>query len=161
MNQYTKQAQKFLDDTGTTLNREFDCELKQSAVWADKNSKLTTRRYKVTLERNKRKCTFDFYVSHKDAEMLKQVGEGTRGLPQKVINQLAIDLKNFNSGFTYSFLACINLDQSADFEEFCSNFGYEEDSRRGYKAWVDTLEQNAKLRSMFSDAELELLAEIN
>jgi len=147
MSTYTEQAQKFLDDTGTTLNKVSLGYKNQSEAWGDKSSELITCEYKVTLTRGKKSVTFPYFCSHTDAIAMQS------GKREKA--------KAFHDSFAYSFLACMNLDYSADFEEFCSSFGYEEDSRRAYKAWIDTLEQNAKLRSMFSDAELELLAEIS
>jgi hypothetical protein len=147
MSTYTEQAQKFLDDTSTALTKTSLGYKNQSEVWGQKDSNLITCEYSVTLTRGKRSATFPYFCSHFDAKAMQG------GKREKA--------KAFHDGFAYNFLACMSLDYSADFKEFCSNFGYEEDSRRAYKAWIGTLEQNAKLRSMFSDAELELLAEIN
>lgn len=147
MNAYNEQAQKFLDETGVTVTKVSRGYKNQSDVWSNRNSELITCEYAVTLTRGKRSATFPFFCSHADAIAMKS------GKREKA--------KKFHEDFAYSFLACMQLDHSADFADFCSNYGYDEDSRRGYKAWIDTLEQNAKLRSMFSEAELELLAEIN
>lgn len=144
-NVYCEQAQKFLDDTNTNLTAVYDCELKQADVWGDKQNKLITRRYKVTLERNRRKYTFDYYTNHIDAEMLKLFD---------------IDKKEFDDSFNYNVLSCLKLDYSVDFEDFCDNYGYDTDSIRAEKAWLKTLEQNQALRAMYSAEELEQLNDI-
>lgn len=147
MSTYTEQAQKFLDDTCTTLDKVSIGYKNQSEVWGLEDSELITCEYKVTLKRGKKLASFPFFCSHADAVAMQQ------GKREKA--------KRFHDGFAYSFLSCLQIDYSADFVEFCATYDYEENSRRAHKSWIDTLECNAKLRAMFSDAELELLAEIN
>ena len=46
-----------------------------------------------------------------------------------------------------------------DFEEFCSEFGYDEDSRKAYKIFKKCVRQSEKIHKLFSDTELEKLDE--
>jgi TusA-related sulfurtransferase len=46
-----------------------------------------------------------------------------------------------------------------DFEDFCQEFGYEEDSRKAYTIFKKCVRQSEKIHKLFSDAELEKLDE--
>lgn len=48
----------------------------------------------------------------------------------------------------------------SSFEEFCSSFGYSEDSREAYQTYQEVVELNRKIESIFTAEELEKLQEI-
>jgi hypothetical protein len=45
------------------------------------------------------------------------------------------------------------------FEDFCSSFGYDEDSRKAYKIWEACKKSGEKLQKLFSADEIEELEE--
>lgn len=61
----------------------------------------------------------------------------------------------------YDVLACITKNDPGDFEDFCSNFGYETDSRKAKKVFKRVKEEWKKVKGFFSIPELEQLNEIN
>lgn len=48
-----------------------------------------------------------------------------------------------------------------NFEDFCSEFGYDTDSRSAEKTFKDCLDQSKNLQMIFNDEELDELSEIN
>lgn len=61
----------------------------------------------------------------------------------------------------YDILACMSPMYAETFEEFCGEFGYDEDSRSAFKTWKACKKENEALRMLFSEEELELLSEIS
>jgi hypothetical protein len=63
----------------------------------------------------------------------------------------------------YDVLACVNSDIYCPdtFEGFCSEYGYNEDSRQAESMYQRCSEFAAKLREFFTDEEQEELAEIS
>ena len=58
----------------------------------------------------------------------------------------------------YSILCCIGLDGSLDvstFEGFCSELGYDTDSRKALELYLACQEQSGKIHKLFTDEELE------
>lgn len=60
----------------------------------------------------------------------------------------------------YNILACLQKYNPETFEEFCSNYGYDEDSRKAYKTYKEVCKEYAAVERLFSDC-LEELQEIN
>lgn len=60
----------------------------------------------------------------------------------------------------YSILACLDVLYSDSFEEFCSEFWYDTDSRSAYNIYIKCIEQDRMLRRIFDKKQLEMLAEI-
>lgn len=61
----------------------------------------------------------------------------------------------------YDVLACITKSDPSNFEDFCSEFGYNEDSRKDYKLWESVCEEWKKVSIFFKPEELEQLQDIN
>lgn len=61
----------------------------------------------------------------------------------------------------YSILCCLTKNNPGTFENFCSEFGYDEDSRKAYKTYTAVKEEYMNMCSLFNDEELELLSLIN
>ena len=62
-----------------------------------------------------------------------------------------------------NFVWCIFCDArygTDNFEDFCSNFGYDTDSRRAEKMWKESVEIAAKFYSSFTTDEINKLEEI-
>jgi len=60
----------------------------------------------------------------------------------------------------YDILACLQKYDPETFEFFCSNYGYDEDSRKAYKTYKAVCKEWAAVERLFSDC-LEELQEIN
>lgn len=67
-----------------------------------------------------------------------------------------IDIDN---SMLYSILCCIHMDYYTPdtFEEFCSEFGYDEDSRKAEKTYLSCLKQSKKLKTVFSEDCIDYL----
>lgn len=60
-------------------------------------------------------------------------------------------------------MSCLFLDASFaeyDFDDFCSNLGYDVDSRKAEKIYKWTIKNTKKLRKLFNDSELSDLQEM-
>jgi hypothetical protein len=60
----------------------------------------------------------------------------------------------------YDLLTCITKYDPGSFADFCSEFGYDEDSRKAEKTYKAVKRDWAKVSKFFTPAELEELAEI-
>lgn len=61
----------------------------------------------------------------------------------------------------YDVLACLDVLHEDNFEDFCSAFGYENDSIKALKTFKAVKEQDHNLRRLFTHDQLERLSEIN
>lgn len=66
-----------------------------------------------------------------------------------------------NEPNNYDILACLNPYDFRDFEEFCSNFGYNEDSRQAEKAYKAVCKEYAGLTRVLNEDQRNQLNEIN
>lgn len=61
----------------------------------------------------------------------------------------------------YSVLSCLQKYEIGTFEQFCSEFGYDEDSRKAEKTYKAVLKEFNAMQRLFNDDELEILSYIN
>ena len=61
----------------------------------------------------------------------------------------------------YDFLSCVEKYEYTDFDDFCSSFGYDTDSRKAEKTFKAVQEEFNKICMLYNDEELEKLREIN
>ena len=61
----------------------------------------------------------------------------------------------------YDILACLTKYDPGSFENFCSEFGYDEDSRRAYKTYKAVVKEFENVEKLFSEEEREQLNKIN
>jgi hypothetical protein len=61
----------------------------------------------------------------------------------------------------YDVLACLQKYDVGTFEDFCNMFGYDEDSRSAERIYKAVCREYAAMQRLFTDEELEILAEIN
>lgn len=67
---------------------------------------------------------------------------------------------NFSTPTSYDLLACLTKYPPGAFEDFCSEFGYDTDSRRAEKTYQGCVEEYFKVCAIFSPDELEIIQEI-
>ena len=76
--------------------------------------------------------------------------------------QSIADTENWEKPTAYSVLACLSSDITCpyDFEEFCGEYGYDEDSRTAERIFKKTSKFAERLNNFFREGEKEDLAEI-
>lgn len=61
----------------------------------------------------------------------------------------------------YDILACLQKSDVGTFDEFCSEFGYDNDSITAYKIYVAVVDEYKKLNRIFTQNQMLELQEIN
>lgn len=61
----------------------------------------------------------------------------------------------------YDIITCLTKYDPGTFEDFCSEFGYDEDSKKAEKIYNAVRDEYLSMCSLFSDEELEILSLIN
>lgn len=69
--------------------------------------------------------------------------------------------KTIKKPSAYSILACLTKYDPCTFENFCSDFGYSEDSRKAEKTYRAVKDEYLNIIALFNDQELSELQEIN
>ena len=173
-NEYTEQADKFLTDTNTTVKIEY---LKHGKHFDDDQTRDI---YKITISRNGRKFSFEFSNSIIDSGIINAWGKefynvafrhnGQNAvLAQHVIDAKLhkLDVARFKaltprvSPSSYSVLACLTKYDCGTFEDFCSEFGYDIDSRKAKKTYKAVCKEWKNVQSVWTDDEIEQLQEIS
>ena len=99
---------------------------------------------------------------------------GTQGWFELIVQSLirkTTDLSNKNWGepilkdkiihpTSYDILTCLTKYDPGTFEDFCSEFGYDEDSRSAFSTYGKIVEEWTAIKALFSEQELEKLREI-
>jgi hypothetical protein len=127
---YDKQAESFLQKTNTLFSVKF---LKNDLYFAD--DKEARDIYEITLERNDRRYTFKFGQSIKCSELREKPS-------------------------AYDVLSCLTKSDVGTFEDFCSEFGYDTDSRKAEKTYKAVVDEYNNLKRLYSDEQLSELQEI-
>jgi len=141
-------------------------------------SKSITAFYSVTLTRKKRSYTFDFSTSINDSWQHREDGKFTwePGLPNKLnlesffkselCHQDYPNWSYYNIHRTkktptlYDILACLTKYDPGSFKDFCSNYGYDEDSRKAFEVYIAVQKEWEQVNNLFHDVLTEL-EEIN
>ena len=173
MDEYDKQAADFLTKTGSTFKAEF---VEHGLHFPQ--DKTPRDIYLITLGRNGREFVFNFGQSIKDSGYYidrdtkhRILCDGTRphGLPRatpEFIQQFCSwgahppKRHGAKKPSAYSVLACLQATDPGDFEEFCDNFGYDNDSRTAMTTYKAVRAEFMSLERLYSPDELEALGEI-
>lgn len=130
MNNYTEQAENFLQSANTTLTVKFNKYGKHFAT--DTESRDI---YKCILKNSCHKYSFNF-------------GQSINGTNSGEIPT------------AYDILACIEKYPVYDFTEFCADYGYDLDSRTAYKIYKSVKREWENINKLFTEEQLEQLREI-
>jgi hypothetical protein len=167
MNEYIKQAESFLKETGSNLEIEF---LKNDFHFQDKKNKRDI--YKCTLSRGERKFTFNFgqsivnsqkYVDQLTLNEFTTNGQTIKGNKKVIIQSYLTDYCQLVKGkkpTSYDILSCLQTYPVDTFEDFCAEFGYDNDSIKAMKVYEAVKDEYNNLCRLYTDQELELLSEI-
>ena len=146
INEYEKQALDFLEKTNTTFKVEY---LRNDLYFPGDKDKRDI--YKITLSRGSRSCSFEFGQSISNSGKYER--SWLNGLSKRTI-------KKAIKPNSYDVLTCIQKSDIGSFENFCSEFGYDTDSKKAEKTYLAVCDEYKNLCTLYSDAELELMAEI-
>lgn len=169
---YDAQAEKFLKNTGTIFSAKF---LRHDKYFPD--DKESRDIYEITLQRGERKYVFNFgqsvaasgeyiFYSAKNGKMRIHLETSRTG--KKI---LRYDGEFLNSGNSqknkdfaiptaYDVLACMTKNEPGSFEDFCSEYGYDTDSRQAEKTYNAVVKEYNALCTLYSEKELNQMTEI-
>ena len=185
INEYEKQAEDFLKETGTTFEIKF---VKYDKYFPKDSDKRDI--YEFTLSRGSRKYTalFGNSIFHSGVKVFL----ANRKNPIDVTDKLnTLQLKDARSGkrpsfavnnpldfpldfplvrtdrvtipeapTAYDVLACLTKYDPGTFENFCSDFGYDDDSITAHRTYEAVIKEWQGTQALFTDAELDQLQEI-
>lgn len=160
---YEKQAQKFLGKTGTTFSLVLS---HHGRHWAEDTEERDI--YNITLKRGKRSCTFKFgqsLVRSKGWREKKRPDYKLLPFYHKILPSLSDDglgewVCKGIPPTPYGVLSTLTKRSPGLFEEFCMDFGYDQDSRRAEKVYREAMDIWLHLSRLFSSEELEEMEEI-
>lgn len=176
MSEYETQANNFLAETKTSFNVEF---LRNGLYFDDDKDKRDI--YNITFKRGEREYKFKFGQSIAESGFkvvqtktnhclnnlaaLKDLAQckDKREAIQKVNNALSlhsITIYDRVKPTPYDVLACLTKYDCGTFENFCSEFGYDTDSRKAEKTYKAVCDEWINIQRLFTDEEIEDLREI-
>lgn len=169
MNEYIKQAMNFLQRANAT------CKIDFVGLAVNKDWKETTKRnlYKVALTTPKGSMTFDFWDSIHNTEISQMsIEEYAKKrfkceychliYSGKINAQKELKEKKASAKPTeYDILACMTKSDPGTFEDFCCEFGYDEDSRTAERIYFAVQKEYSELSRIFTPEQMEELQEIN
>jgi len=169
---YEKQGRDFLEKTGTTIEVVFSHNGKHFDD--DKDDKDSRDIYDITLKRGRRTYKFKFGNSINDSGFYIKKGVNKVHIERKYLNLSDSKLIGMFGGFgtskdklhrpkaptAYSVLSCLTKNNPGTFEDFCSEFGYDSDSRSAKKTYKAVRNEYLEVSKLFSNEELEEMQEI-
>ena len=172
--EYRQQAIDFLQSTNTEFKAEF---LRNGKHFAD--DKEVRDIYKITLKRGPRFYTFNFGQSIMRSQYYQDpIKERTYTLNGgcRTGNYKISDIDKYKNSFShgnglklvkgqppapYEVLSCLTKYDPGTFEDFCCEFGYDTDSKKAEKTYNAVREEWLNVTRLFTDEEINRLAEIN
>lgn len=167
-NEYTKQAEKFLQDTNATM----EIELQGRAINTMWKEKQLRNIYAVTITTPRGSYTFDFWDSLYNTELTQMAMQEyarknlrrrwedmTYGEKNKASAELAQKQKEARPN-CYDVLACLTKYDPGTFEDFCAEYGYDEDSRTAERIYIAVQNEFANLKRIFDPEQLKAMQEI-
>lgn len=170
--EYINQADKFLADTGTTIEINFK---RHGKHFNDDTQNRDV--YECSLIRRNRKFTFDFGNSVINSGIVHAWGIDAPSFRHGNVNcyashylQIFLEGNYMTKDFkilekrvkpsSYDILTCLTKYDPDTFENFCSEFGYDTDSRKAEKTYKAVFNEWQNICMLFTDEEIEHLQEI-
>lgn len=129
---YQQQATDFLNATSTAFTATF-----KDSLHPEWDKQYLHDAFTCTLKNKLHRYRFTFYQSRNES-----TGTGT------------------NPPTAYDVLAGMTKYEVGSFEDFCSEFGYDNDSRAAYKTYKAVLKEWKNVERLFTSEQIELLQEI-
>lgn len=170
---YEQQAIDFLNQTGASIDIKFNRSGKHFA-----DDKEDRDIYTITIKRGSRKFSFDFGQSINKSGFYYTKGRQIIPLDRSKLNDINLSsfikkndhyfLDNGKSDIIhrpeapsyYDVLACLQKYDIGSFDDFCSEFGYDIDSRQPDKTYKAICKEYDNICRLFTDEEIELMQEI-
>lgn len=165
---YTKTASEFLKDANATCNIEFG-GISKNQTWKDNEKR---KWYDVTISTPNGNMNFVFWDSIYNTEMYlitleqyveKKFGyrfEDTTYLEQVKASKELDKLKKENPT-AYDILSCLTKYDPGSFEDFCFEYGYDDDSISALQIYLGVVKEYHDLKRIFTDEQMERLRDIN
>ncbi len=171
MNKYDTQALEFLKQTNTKFEVKY---LRTGKYFND--DKYERDIYQITLTRGTRKYSFDFgqsincsgvFIAKPYSKIYLTNTVGKICFTDQEFNKLpsickmeCIKNPNFKQPTAYDVLTCVQKYDPGTFENFCSEFGYDTDSRKSEKLYKAIVNEYQNIAMLYNDNEIEMLQEI-
>ena len=165
--EYITPALRFLLDTGTQMRVTFE---KNGHHFGDDQKQENKRDiYRVTFTRGTRSFSLEFGQSLVHSGRYIAYGDARRGAlwsHKEYMRERFVESgkwaknKDFETPSAYDVLACIEKSDPGTFADFCSEFGYDEDSRKAETVYKAVKEQWQNVERLWSDKEIERLEDI-
>ena len=170
---YEKQANDFLSKTNTKISSKYI----ENDFYFERD-KGTRDIYEITIMRGSRKIIFTFGNSIVNSQYYNDKrynGKRTYSLNgmERTGGYSILDIEKYKNGgmelelikgippTNYSILSCLQKYEVGTFEDFCSKFGYDEDSRTSEKIYKAVCKEYNNVCKIWNDEEIEELQEIN
>jgi len=169
MDKYLEQAKNFLNKANAK------CEIVYGGISRNENWEEKEKRnwYDVTISTPRGKMVFTFWDSIYNTEISIMTFEKyvTKKLGyNRVENMLYSEKVKAKNDLTklkaeavpdeYNVLACLQKYDVGTFEDFCSGFGYDEDSRTAERVYIAVTKEYKDLTRIFTEEQMEELREI-
>ena len=168
MNEYVKQANDFLTKANATCKIEFG-GVSRNENWKEKEKRNW---YDVTITTPKGTMNFVFWDSIHNTEIsmmtleqyiekkLRRSFNDMSYTEKKKTDAKLKELKEEAVPNVYDVLACLQKYDVGTFEDFCSEFGYDEDSRTAERIYIAVVKEYKELSRIFTEEQMEELCEI-
>lgn len=153
MDEYIKQATDFLQKTYTKMKIEY-VGLAVNKEWKEKEKRCL---YEITLTSPRGSMIFNFWDSIRNTKIRTMPFDAYN---VRVNKELAAKKKTAVPS-VYDVLACLQKYDPGTFEDFCSDYAYDEDSRTAERIYFAAQKEYTQLARLFTPDEMDELAEIN
>lgn len=177
---YEKQAADFMTATNTTMSAKY---LRTGKHFEDDKDERDI--YEITLSSKGGVYKFNFgqsinasgeyvFLDHFKNKLIKtllfpknrcfmseseykKIEQNRDGVEKK---EVIVKNPNYSTPTAYDVLSCLTKHDPGTLEEFCDDYGYNVDSRKAERMYNAVKDEYLQLSGLFTDQELELMAEI-
>lgn len=167
-NEYTKQATDFLTKCRASIKIDFaGC-----AINSDWKETASRNSYNITITTQAGAMSFIFWdsihnteITHKTAAAYyeetyrRHYENATESERRRAAKELA-QKKAEAVPTAYDVLACMTKSDPGTFEDFCTDYGYNEDSRTAERVYIAVVREYKQLERLFTPAQLEEMQKI-
>lgn len=168
MNEYLEQTKNFLNKANAK------CEIVYGGISRNETWKETAKRnwYDVMITTPRGKMSYVFWDSINNTEISqmtleeyveKKLKRRYSDFPYNKRKKAERELKMLKAEAVpneYDVLACLEKYDVGTFEDFCSEFGYDEDSRTAERIYIAVIKEYKDLTRIFTEEQMEELSEI-
>lgn len=176
MSMYDRQAQEFVEKTGLAIDKVYQGHRKYFPE--DQEQRAV---FNITFTKGQQSFEFEFGQSIQDSYKMLDVRKSTIGR-LRPISPNDYRLKGYKEATAlgggdiqgiltlkpqktppsdYAILSTIEKHDPETFEDFCSNYDYNTDSRKAMDVYLKVQKQWSQISRVFTPEELEKLREIN